>query len=394
MTQIKLIKNHFLKEKETLKSLAKFISKAEKLSMGEECKKFENSFSNFQKRNYTVMVSNGSSANLGLIQALINLKRLKPGDKVAFSAVTWSTNVMPIIQLGLIPIPVDVDINTLNVSSENFIKTLSKHQDIKAFFITNILGFCSDIDIVQEICNEKKIILIEDNCESLGSEYKEKKLGNFGIASTCSFFVGHHLSTIEGGIITTDDEELYRMTQLIRAHGWNRDLSIDKKDKLTGKHNIDPFYDPFTFYELAYNMRPTEISGFIGNIQMPLLEDSIDKRAQNYAKFSKIIENKSDFYYIYNKSLNRVSNMAFPILSKTKANFLRAKNLFTKANIEIRPIVSGNMVRQPFFIKNVDNVKYNLENSDIIHEFGFYFPNNPELTKNELNIILNLLNSL
>ena len=394
MTQIKLIKNHFLKEKETLKSLAKFICKAEKLSMGEECKKFENSFSNFQKRNYTVMVSNGSSANLGLIQALINLKRLKPGDKVAFSAVTWSTNVMPIIQLGLIPIPVDVDINTLNVSSENFIKTLSKHQDIKAFFITNILGFCSDIDIVQEICNEKKIILIEDNCESLGSEYKEKKLGNFGIASTCSFFVGHHLSTIEGGIITTDDEELYRMTQLIRAHGWNRDLSIDKKDKLTGKHNIDPFYDPFTFYELAYNMRPTEISGFIGNIQMPLLEDSIDKRAQNYAKFSKIIENKSDFYYIYNKSLNRVSNMAFPILSKTKANFLRAKNLFTKANIEIRPIVSGNMVRQPFFIKNVDNVKYNLENSDIIHEFGFYFPNNPELTKNELNIILNLLNSL
>ena len=394
MTKIKLIKSHFLKEKETLKSLAKFICKAEKLSMGEECKKFENSFSNFQKRNYTVMVSNGSSANLGLIQALINLKRLKPGDKVAFSAVTWSTNVMPIIQLGLIPIPVDVDINTLNVSSENFIKTLSKHQDIKAFFITNILGFCSDIDIVQEICNEKKIILIEDNCESLGSEYKEKKLGNFGIASTCSFFVGHHLSTIEGGIITTDDEELYRMTQLIRAHGWNRDLSIDKKDKLTGKHNIDPFYDPFTFYELAYNMRPTEISGFIGNIQMPLLEDSIDKRAQNYAKFSKIIENKSDFYYIYNKSLNRVSNMAFPILSKTKANFLRAKNLFTKANIEIRPIVSGNMVRQPFFIKNVDNVKYNLENSDIIHEFGFYFPNNPELTKNELNIILNLLNSL
>ena len=131
MTQIKLIKSHFLKEKETLKSLAKFISKAEKLSMGEECKKFENLFSNFQKRNYTVMVNNGSSANLGLIQALINLKRLKPGDKVAFSAVTWSTNVMPIIQLGLIPIPVDVDINTLNVSSENFIKTLTMLYPIK-----------------------------------------------------------------------------------------------------------------------------------------------------------------------------------------------------------------------------------------------------------------------
>ena len=282
---IKLIKSHFLNKEETLSNLLDFISGAEKLSMGSECKKFENGFSAFQERRYSVMVSNGSSANLGLLQALLNLKRLKIGDKVAFSAVTWSTNVMPIIQLGLVPVPVDVNLNTLNVGSNNFKNTLEENPDIKAFFITNILGFCSDIDKILEICDENNIILFEDNCESLGSEYKSKKLGNYGLASTCSFFVGHHLSTIEGGIVTTDDEELYRMLQIIRAHGWNRDLPIELKNSLTKSNNIEPFYDIYTFYELAYNIRPTEISGFIGNTQLPLLESSIKKRAHNYKIF-------------------------------------------------------------------------------------------------------------
>ena len=201
---IKLIKNTFYKEKETSCLLAKFVTGTSKLSFGVECEKFEENFAKYQGRKYCIFVNSGSSANLALIQALINLGRLKRNDKVGFSAVTWSTNTMPIIQLGLNPIPVDVELDTLNISSRTLIKTI---EDIKinAMFLTNLLGFCDDIDKIVKLCDALDIILIEDNCESLGTIYKGKKLGNYGLASTFSFYVGHHMSTIEGGAICTDD---------------------------------------------------------------------------------------------------------------------------------------------------------------------------------------------
>ncbi len=392
--KIKLIKSHFLNQNETIENLIKFISKAPKLSMGDECKKFESSFSAFHKRKFSSMVSNGSSANLGLLQSLINMGKLNVGDKIAFSAVTWSTNVMPIIQLGFDPIAIDAELNTLNISSNKLKNILIQHPDIKALFITNILGLSSDIDEILNVCNEENILLIEDNCESLGSEFKKKKLGNFGIASTCSFFVGHHLSTIEGGIITTDDEELYQMTQLVRAHGWNRDLDDKKKKKLTSEYGIDSFQDAYTFYELALNIRPTEISGFIGNQQIPLLEDSIMIRQQNYHRFRDILSINDNFYDIYNLHLNVVSNMAFPVLAKSKDIFYDTKKIFESEGVEIRPIVAGNMIKQPFYRKLFPNKENNLSNANIIHENGFYFPNNPELTLGELDLLSNLLNSL
>ena len=392
--KVSLIKSHFLNQKETTENLVTFIAQAKKLSMGDECKKFENSFSNFQRRKFSAMVSNGSSANLGLIQSLINLGRLKIGDKIAFSAVTWSTNVMPLIQLGFNPVPIDADLNTLNISSETFKKTLSEHKDIKALFVTNILGFSSDLNEINKICEDEKIILFEDNCESLGSELNHHKLGNFGVASTCSFFVGHHLSTIEGGIISTDDEDIYEMSKLVRAHGWNRDLNDKKKKELTEKYKVNSFEDAYTFYEIALNIRPTEISGFIGNQQIPLLEESIKSREKNYHLFRSIISKKENYYNIFNENLTLVSNMAFPVLAKNRDKFLTARNIFEKEGVEIRPIVAGNMIRQPFFKKLFPHINTILPNADKIHDCGFYFPNNSELTAEDLELLSNLLNSL
>ena len=228
---VKLMSNTFYKEKVIKEKLIDFISQAEILSMNINCKKFENDFSTFHQRKFSVLVNSGSSANLVLLQSLLNLGRLKKGDKIAFTALTWSTNVMPIIQLGLIPVPVDINLNTLNTDLEEFLKTISK-ENIKAFFITNVLGFSSNIDSISEFCKEKDIIFLEDNCESLGSEYKNTKLGNFSLASTTSFFVGHHLSAIEGGMICTDDDELNQMLIIVRAHGWDRNLSKDKQNEL------------------------------------------------------------------------------------------------------------------------------------------------------------------
>jgi len=272
MSIIKLIKSTFFKEKETKIALTKFINKARILSFGPECIKFEKKFSKFQKRKHTVFVNSGSSANLAIIQSLLNLGRLKRGDLVGFSALTWSTNTMPIIELGLNAVPIDAELQTLNVSSSKLLDVLKKHH-LKALFITNLLGFCDDLEKIKEICDKKGILLIEDNCESLGSKYKNRLLGNFGIVSTFSFYVGHHMSTIEGGAVCTDDEELATMLKLVRAHGWDRNLSLNNQKLIRDKYKVNStFYSRYTFYDLGYNFRPTEINGFIGNIQIKYLD--------------------------------------------------------------------------------------------------------------------------
>lgn len=387
---IKLIKTTFYKEKDTKNKLIKFITKAEQLSFAEQCQRFEVNFANWQKRKYGVFVNSGSSANLALIQALINLGRLKKGDYVGFSALTWSTNAMPLIQLGLNPIPVDVELDTLNVSSKTLLDTLKKYK-LKGLFLTNLLGFCDDIEEIASICKKKNIILIEDNCESLGTVYKGKKLGNYGLASTFSFYVGHHMSTIEGGAICTDDKKLADMLRLVRAHGWDRNLSLEDQLTIRSKHKVNStFYSRYTFYDLGYNLRPTEINGFIGNIQLDYLQEIIEKREKNFMTLASKIYSNQNYYPIKYDHIDFVSNFAFPIICKSKE--IRDELVAKCDNkIEIRPIVGGNMLKQPFFKKYVKGLIVKSPNAELIHEQGFYFGNNPELTRSELNNILRIL---
>ena len=387
---IKLIKSTFYKEKEIKKKLCEFIMNSSQLSIGKECRKFEEKFAKWQKRKYCVMVNSGSSANLAIIQALLNLGRLRKGDYVGFSAVTWSTNIMPLIQLGLKVIPIDIEIDTLNVSSKKLIEKLNKYP-VKMLFLTNLLGFCDDIDKIKEICDKKGIILIEDNCESLGTVYKGRKLGNFGVASTISFYVGHHLSTIEGGAICTDDEELETMLQIVRAHGWDRHLTKQKQLKIRVKHNVNStFYSRYTFYDLGYNLRTTEINGFIGNAQMKYIDEIINKRKNNFLRIAaSIYKNTSMYYPIKYDHIDLISNFAVPVICRSQKirNELVEK---CKDKIEIRPIVGGDMVLQPFFKKYVNNFVGENKNAKIVHEQGLYFGNNPELTEEEIDKIIKI----
>ena len=386
---IKLIKSTFYKEKEVKTALCEFIKNANKLSIGKECRDFERNFASYQDRKHCIFVNSGSSANLALIQALLNLGKIQKGDLVGFSSVTWSTNVMPIIQLGLNAIPVDIELSTLNVSSKTLLKVINKHP-IKMLFITNLLGFCDDIDSIAKICKEKKIILIEDNCESLGTVYKGKKLGNYGLASTFSFYVGHHLSTIEGGAVCTDNNELDTMLQIVRAHGWDRNLTEEKQLKIRLKYNINSsFYSRYTFYDLGYNFRATEINGFLGNFQLRYLSEIVQKRRDNFLTLAKKIYSREDKYYpIAYDHIDFISNFAFPVICKSRA--IRDE-LVTRCEdkIEIRPVVGGDMVMQPFFRKYMKKYMHILKDSNakIVHEQGLYFGNNPELTKQELDIL-------
>ncbi len=387
---IPLMKNAFLREAETKAALAEFIRAADKLSMGEQCRRFEEAFATYQGRRHAVLVNSGSSANLLMLQSLKSLGRLKPGDKVGFSALTWSTNVMPIIQMDFDPVPIDCEVTTLNVSPKTLRERLDK-ETLGAFFITNALGFAGDLSEIRRICAERSIILIEDNCESLGTELLEGKTGNFGVAASFSFFVAHHMSTIEGGMLVTDDQDLATMFRMGRANGWDRNLAAAEQVRLRRDHGVtSELYAKYVFYELAFNMRPTEITGFLGLHQLALLEDNISARQRHFREIEAVVGDHPGFIPIEHKHIKSISPFAMPFICRTADFFRKYTMAFAGAGVEIRPMIAGNMQLQPFYRKYVTRT-YSLPNTDFIHECGFYCGNYPELTRADLDTLTSCL---
>ena len=390
MYKVPLVKNTFLQEEDTKKALSNFVLDAQILSMGTECRKFEENFAEYQGRNRAVLFNSGGSANLALLQALKNMGKLKDKDLIGFSAVTWSTNTMPIIQLGMVPVALDCSRETLNVEPEELERCLKDHP-LKALFITNALGFAGDLDAIRDICLERGIILLEDNCESLGSELKGTKLGNFGLASTFSFFVSHHMSTIEGGMICTDDLELTAMLKLVRANGWDRNLEEGEKAAIRAQYLVQSELDAkYTFYDLGYNLRPTEITGFLGQQQLAHLPGSILKRQDNYLRVERAIKSNPDLLTLKRDHLTVLSNFAIPILCKTPELREKYGAKLERGGVEIRPLIAGNIQRQPFYGKYVPTAR-ELKDADFIHRCGLYCGNHPDYRQEELAILEDIL---
>jgi CDP-4-dehydro-6-deoxyglucose reductase, E1 len=390
---IPLMKNAFLNETKTKRALANFIIDAPRLSMGEQCFEFEKEFSIHQRCKDSVLFNSGGSANLAMVQALLNLGILKVGDKVGYSALTWSTNVMPIIQLGLIPVAIDCEATTLNVMSTQLLERI-KDTPIKALFITNALGSSGDLQKIKEICDENKIVLFEDNCESLGTELETGRTGNFGVMASHSFFVAHHMSTIEGGMVCTNNSELAAMLRIVRANGWDRNLDADDQTKWRKKFNINSEFEAkYTFYDLGYNLRPTEITGFLGRNQLKFLDENIIKRNKNHRFFEPIVANNSDLVSLRYGHVKYISSFSFTVLCKTKElrNFYVSQ--FAGAGVEIRPVIAGNMQSQPFYSKYVKD-KYDLPGTQFIHDCGFYFGNYPELNSSDLQVLKSCLTKI
>ncbi len=383
---IPLMKNAFLHESETKKALADFIIKSDKLSMGSICAKFEKTFAKKQGSKDAILFNSGGSANLAMLQSLKNLGRIKEGDLVGFSALTWSTNVMPIIQMGFVPVAIDCDTETLNVMSKQLEETLQRKK-LKALFITNALGFTGDLGNIKKLCDKNHIILLEDNCESLGTKLKEGKAGNFGEASSFSFFVAHHMSTIEGGMVCTNDEVFAEMLRIVRANGWDRNLEPKQQNKWRTKYKIkSEFQSKYTFYDLGFNLRPTEITGFLGLFQMQFLDENITIREKNYFRIEKCLKENDDFFLFKHDHIKTLSTFGFPFLCKTPKLKEKYMKRFSDAAIEIRPMIAGNIQRQPFYKKYVKETE-DLPQTDLIHQNGFYCGNYPELTEKDLKVI-------
>jgi CDP-4-dehydro-6-deoxyglucose reductase, E1 len=387
---IPLMKSAFLYENATKKALSEFILETKQFSIGEQCDLFEKEFAEYQGASYAVLFNSGGSANLAMLQALKNLGKLKCGSRIGFSALTWSTNVMPIIQLGMIPVPIDCSLETLNISSNLLNRRLEEVQ-LDALFVTNALGLAGDLAQIKTVCEKADIIFFEDNCESLGTTLTTGKTGNFGKMGSFSFFVAHHMSTIEGGMVCTGDTELAEMLKIVRANGWDRNLNAKQKHNWRTKFGItSELQSKYTFYDLGFNLRPTEITGFLGRHQMQYLEENINLREARYKFLSRIAINNDDFIRLSTSHIERLSSFAFPVLCKNSELREHYIKQFAGAGVEIRPMIAGDIQQQPFYRKYVER-KFETKNTAFIHDCGFYFGNYPELNDSDLEILSSCL---
>jgi CDP-6-deoxy-D-xylo-4-hexulose-3-dehydrase len=337
-----------------------------------------------------VLFNSGGSANLGIVQALVNLGRLRRGDRVGFSAITWSTNVMPLLQMGLQPVPLDIDPATLNAMSAE-IEAAHRRHGLAAVFLTNALGFCGDLPRIAERCRDLGLLLLEDNCEALGSEMPEGRTGGFGAASTYSFFVAHHMSTIEGGAACTDDPELGEMLRIVRANGWDRNLTAEQQARWRSRHGIrDEMRAKYAFYDLGYNLRPTEITGFLGLRQLNYLEENIRLRGTHFARLEQGLRANPDFLPQRRDHIRVLSPFAFPVVCRSQPLFEHYRRVFERAGVEIRPIISGNIQNQPFYRRYV-TARVDLPQADFLDQCGFYFGIYPELGEEDLRLLLECL---
>lgn len=354
-----------------------------RLTKGERTKEYEQKWSNWLGRKYSLFINSGSSANLAMIYSLILSKRLK-NNNVIVPTVSWVTTVTPIIHLGLNPILCECDKETLGIDINHLKQLIIDHKP-SILMIVHVLGFPNKMKEIVELCNENGIILLEDTCESVGSTYNGVKTGNFGLMSSFSSYYGHHHSTIEGGLISTDDEEIYNILISIRSHGWDRDFSPEKQQQMRKDNNVTDFRALYTFYYPGFNLRSTDLQAYIGLLQLDKLDKFIIKRNQNYNLYHNLINN--DYWKISELDNTFISNFAYPIITK---NLNKVVSELVSNNIEIRPLVCGSISRQPFW-ENLYG-KSSFEFADIVHDYGMYIPNNPDLTENDIKLICEILN--
>lgn len=369
-------------QKKQLNQLSKWILSGSQLTKSKETLLFEQNFSKFLKTKYSVFVNSGSSANLLIASSLLQSDRLA-NKIIILPAVSWITTVMPFIQLGYKPIFCDCNLTNLGLDLNHLKKIVNQYKP-STLVICNVLGHSNDMSQIIQICKKNKIFLIEDNCESLGSEYKNKKLGSFGLASSHSFYYGHHMSTIEGGMVSTNDNQLKNIMLSVRSHGWSRDLDLKEALKIQKKNNIDEFRNLYTFYYSGFNLRSTDLNAKLGNLQLQSIHSKIKKRNANFQYYQKKLSN----YWSQESNHTYVSNFAYASLVQ---NPIEVFNHLKKNKIESRPLICGNIARHPV-MKN--SVKNKLPNADIIHDYGIYLPNHDLLSKKDIDIIVEVFQSI
>ena len=366
------------------------VLRSDQLTMGEKVNNFEQDFSKFVGSKYSLMVNSGSSANLLMIAALFYTKnkdyKLKKGDEIIVPAVSWSTSYYPLYQYGLHIKFVDIDRNTLNYNLDELAEAITPNT--KALLAVNLLGNPNNFNQIMSLIEGKDIILLEDNCESMGASFKGKKTGTFGVMGTFSSYFAHHISTIEGGIIVTGDEELFQILLCLRSHGWTR--SLPNSNLVTGVKDLNLFKESFNFVLPGYNVRPNEIAGCLGIEQLKKLNKFISLRRKNASYAKEKLKDHPIFQM--QKEIGKSSWFGFSLVLRSSNEVLRKyfEKKLNELGFEIRPIVCGNFTRNPV-IKYFDySIHRDLKNADYIHDNGLYIGNHHYDIKEAIDTLCNI----
>lgn len=372
-------------DKQDIDRLIQWLQTYPRLTKGNITLEFEKKWAQWIGTKHAVFVNSGSSANLMMLDVLRLSGKMK-NNKVVVPSLAWATDLAPVLQLNLQPIICDINLQNL-AADVNHLTQIFETEKPAALILVSVLGFPPHIHEIKSLCKKHDVILLEDNCESLGSTYNGVKLGNFGLMSSFSLYFGHHISTIEGGMICTDDDEMYRLLKMIRSHGWDRDLNEAEQQQLRTENKVNDFEALYTFYVPGYNLRSTDLQAYMGIGQLEKLDNVGQLRNLNYLLYRKLLSPK-----LWSPQIDEahfVSNFCYPIIHP-----LRKKIVYElrKQNIEVRPLICGSMGTQPMYANRYG--KLELPNATLVDTQGCYVPNNHQMTAEEIAKVCDVINSV
>ena len=356
-----------------------------RLTKGEVTIELETNWAKWLGTKHAVFVNSGSSANLMMLYALVAAGKLK-NNKVVVPSLAWATDMAPVLQLNLQPIVCDINLQNLAVDI-NHLEEIFKKENPAALMLVSVLGFPPHMKEIISLCEKYSVILLEDNCESLGTKYNQTILGNFGLMSSFSLYFGHHISTIEGGMICTNSDEMFRILKMIRSHGWDRDLNDDEQKQLREQSKVNDFDALYTFYIPGFNLRSTDLQAYIGLGQLEKLNLICEQRNLNYQLYRKLLSPK-----LWSPQIDEthfVSNFCYPIIHEQRNKIVYE---LRKANIEVRPLICGSMGTQPMYANQYGRLE--LPNATKVDKEGCYIPNNHQLTAEEIARVCNVINTV
>lgn len=385
MTDIKYFLAKDTINQEDLNALADWIKTNPRLTKGSLTLEFEAKWAKYIGTKYAVFCNSGSSANHLMVYAAMQAKKLR-NKKIVVPSVGWVTTVSPAMQFGLKPIMVGVDENTFGINLDELEKICKKDKPAMVIFV-QVLGVPHYKERLLELQKKYKFVLLEDGCAALGAKYADGTMvGNVGDMSSFSFYFGHQLSTIEGGMVNTNSKELYDMLIMLRSHGWLKDLDQETYESKIKEAGIDDFHKPFTFFVPGFNLRGTDLQAFIGIRQVEKAEWVSTRRNENHVRYG---ENLKDWLQFQDWGNDRVVSISFGALTVDTDMRTRIVKALVENGVETRIFSAGNLGRHPFW-KNKYG-EFNDPMSNRIHECGFFLPNDPTMSLEDVDIVSDIV---
>lgn len=351
------------------------------LTKGPLTREFEAQWSRWLGRRYSVFVNSGSSANLLMYYALLSSKCLK-NRKVIVPSVGWVTTIAPAMQFGFEPLMCEADPDTFGLDLNHLENLLKKHKPGLVAMV-QVLGIPHKMEGLATLKKKYGFLMLEDACAAIGAVYRGKKVGAFGDMASFSFYFGHQMSTIEGGMVSTDDKELFNLLVMLRSHGWSKDLDKKNHTALIKKHKVDDFHSPFVFYQPGFNLRSTDLNAFIGLGQLAKLDAMTERRRENHGLYRERLGKR--FYVQRPETGCTVASISFGLLAATSTERRRIVQALADNAIETRIFSAGNLGQHPFWQERYGKGSFPM--ADRIHHTGLFLPNNPSLKNTDIEFI-------